>query len=81
MIGIIMGEDHSTLRASLLSGIPDNLPNHPGHDDSVDHAPNRRQVLDDDGKRLAIKNQREFRLAWVSYLLGPTNKPAKSGAS
>ena len=51
-----MGEDYSTLRASLLSGIPDNLPNHPGHDDSVDHAPNRRQVLDENGKRLAIKN-------------------------
>ena len=51
-----MGEDYSTLRSSLLSGIPDNLPNHPGHDDSVDHAPNRRQVLDENGKRLAIKN-------------------------
>ncbi len=51
-----MGEDYSTLRASLLSGIPDNLPNHPGHDGSVDHAPNRRQVLDENGKRLAIKN-------------------------
>lgn len=51
-----MGEDYSRLRASLLSGIPDNLPNHPGHDGSVDHAPNRRQVLDENGKRLAIKN-------------------------
>ena len=51
-----MGEGHSTLRTSLLSGIPDNLPNHPGYDDSVDHAPNRRQVLDESGKRLAIKN-------------------------
>ena len=51
-----MGEDYSALRASLLSGIPDNLPNHPGYDDSVDHAPNRRQVLDESGKRMAIKN-------------------------
>ena len=51
-----MGEDYSTLRTSLLSGIPDILPNHPGFDDSVDHAPNRRQVLDESGKRLAIRN-------------------------
>ena len=51
-----MGEDYSALRNSLLSGIPDKLPNHPGYDDSVDHAPNRRQVLDERGKRLAIKN-------------------------
>ena len=51
-----MGEDYSALRTSLLSGIPDNLPNHPGYDDSVDHAPNRRQVLDESGKRMAIKN-------------------------
>ena len=51
-----MGEDYSALRNSLLSGIPDNLPIHPGYDDSVDHAPNRRQVLDESGKRLAIKN-------------------------
>ena len=51
-----MGEEYSALSASLLSGIPDNLPNHPGYDDSVDHAPNRRQVLDESGKRMAIKN-------------------------
>ena len=51
-----MGEDYSTLRTSLLSGIPDILPNHPGFDDTVDHAPNRRQVLDESGKRLAIRN-------------------------
>ena len=51
-----MGEDYSTLRTSLLSGIPDILPNHPGFDDSVDHAPNRRQVLDESGKRMAIRN-------------------------
>ena len=51
-----MGEEYSALRTSLLSGIPDILPNHPGYDDSVDHAPNRRQVLDESGKRLAIRN-------------------------
>ena len=34
-----MGEDYSELMKSLLSGIPDNLPDHPGYDESVDHAP------------------------------------------
>ena len=41
---------------SLVQGIPDTLPEHPGFDESVDHAPARRQVLNDDEKILALKN-------------------------
>jgi urocanate hydratase len=37
-------------------GIPDELPNHPGIDDSVDHAPIRKQILTAQEERLAIQN-------------------------
>jgi len=51
-----MGDEWSSLRASISQGIPDQLPKHPGLDDSVDHAPNRRQVLSPKEKKLALKN-------------------------
>lgn len=37
-------------------GLPDELPPHPGIDDSVDHAPIRKQVLSSDEERLALAN-------------------------
>ena len=51
-----MEAEWSALRNSLVQGIPNTLPEHPGFDDSVDHAPARRQVLNDDEKILALKN-------------------------
>tara|TARA_B100001109_G_scaffold248068_1_gene238503 strand:+ start:139 stop:2169 length:2031 start_codon:yes stop_codon:yes gene_type:complete len=51
-----MGESWIPLREAIAIGIPENLPAHPGHDDSVDHAPARRQVLTDKQKKLALKN-------------------------
>ena len=51
-----MAEDYSSLRSSLLTGIPADLPNHPGLDLSVDNAPNRRQILSKKQKKLALKN-------------------------
>ncbi len=44
------------MRDSLLQGIPSELPEHPGHDSSVDHAPNRRQILTGEEKVLALRN-------------------------
>lgn len=44
------------MQASVLEGIPERLPEHPGIDESVDHAPNRRQILDPAQKRLAVEN-------------------------
>ena len=44
------------MRTSLLEGIPSTLPEHPGLDASVDHAPNRRQILTADEKILALQN-------------------------
>ena len=37
-------------------GLPDELPPHPGIDDSVDHAPIRKQVLSSGEERLALTN-------------------------
>ena len=51
-----MDDDVVAMRASVLEGIPDELPPHPGYDESVDHAPNRRQILSAKDKRLALEN-------------------------
>ena len=44
------------MQSSVLEGIPLELPPHPDHDSTVDHAPNRRQILTADEKKLAIRN-------------------------
>ena len=51
-----MEEDWTVLRQCLKEGIPTDLPPHPGFDNSVDHAPNRRQILTSQEKKLALKN-------------------------
>ena len=51
-----MEEDWLVLRRCLQEGIPSELPAHPGLDNSVDHAPNRRKVLKNEEKILALKN-------------------------
>ena len=45
-----------TLHTSILEGIPDTLPKHPGIDPNVDHAPTRSDVLTPKEKQLALKN-------------------------
>jgi len=51
-----MEGDWDILRICLQEGIPSELPSHPDFDSSVDHAPNRRKVLNDEEKILALKN-------------------------
>jgi len=51
-----MGESWDSLRKAITAGIPEDLPVHPGLDDSVDHAPSRRQILSVEQKKLALKN-------------------------
>jgi len=51
-----MEDEIRRMQSSVLEGIPLELPPHPGHDSSVDHAPNRRQILTPDEKKLAIRN-------------------------
>ena len=56
MLGCCMGDDYTGLRTHLAEGIPDELPPHPGLDPNVDHAPKRRQVLNGEEKKLALRN-------------------------
>ena len=56
LLGNVMEDEWRVLRECLKSGIPNELPPHPGFDSSVDHAPNRRKILQDDEKILALKN-------------------------
>ncbi|MBT5391390.1 MAG: urocanate hydratase [Euryarchaeota archaeon] len=51
-----MGGESSALRISLGEGIPENIPSMPEWDDSVDHAPPRRQILSPKEKQLALRN-------------------------
>jgi len=43
-------------RVHLTEGIPVELPEHPGLDSNVDHAPIRREILNPDEKKLALRN-------------------------
>ena len=43
-------------RRELQGGIPETLPPHPGYDPDVNHAPRRKEILDEEGKKLALKN-------------------------
>ena len=51
-----MTQDWSLFRACLAEGIPDELPELPSIDLSVDHAPARKQILTEAEKRLAVSN-------------------------
>ena len=51
-----MGAEMNGLRTYIAEGIPDDMPQHPGMDASVDHAPKRRQVLTPKEKQLALRN-------------------------
>jgi len=48
-----MGAEMNGLRTYIAEGIPDEMPQHPGMDASVDNAPKRRQVLTPKEKQLA----------------------------
>lgn len=55
-------------------GIPAHLPTHPGHDESVDHAPQRRQILTNSEKRLALANALRYFPASMHEILAPEFK-------
>jgi urocanate hydratase len=45
-----------TFQEEILQGIPDNLPEIPAYDRNVNHAPNRKDILTREEKKLAIEN-------------------------
>ena len=51
-----MSDNILRMQKFIAEGIPEELPPHPGIDNNVDHAPNRRQVLSKEEKKLALKN-------------------------
>ena len=54
--GASMGAETSALRMCLGEGIPNTIPPYPQWDDTVDHAPPRRQILSSKEKQLALRN-------------------------
>ena len=66
-----MEDDVSRMQASVLEGMPVELPPHPGIDSTVDHAPNRRQLLTPTEKRFAIRNALRYIPAQHHDVLAP----------
>ena len=51
-----MEDTYLDFRASISEGIPESLPKPLPLDDTVDHAPNRRQILSPEEKKMALRN-------------------------
>ena len=66
-----MVDSWASLRAHVGEGIPDAPPSTPALDDSVEHAPARRQVLTDSEKRLALHNALRYFPPSMHELLAP----------
>ena len=66
-----MDGDVLAMQASVVEGIPAELPPHPGIDVSVDHAPNRRQILSPDEKVLALENALRYIPSALHSTLAP----------
>ncbi|NLJ06996.1 MAG: urocanate hydratase [Sphingobacteriales bacterium] len=43
-------------KKAIITGIPDELPPHPGYDQQVSHAPKRPDILTQEEKKLAVRN-------------------------
>ncbi|MGQ1785040.1 urocanate hydratase [Saccharicrinis sp. GN24d3] len=48
--------DINQFKSLILAGIPDTLPAKKNYDDTINHAPVRKDILTDEEKKLAIKN-------------------------
>ena len=66
-----MEGDYSALRASILGGIPEQLPPQQAISNEVDHAPNRRQILSPAEKKLALQNALRYIHADHHEVLAP----------
>jgi urocanate hydratase len=48
--------DIKSFQTAILNGIPDKLPNPKPYDAKINHAPKRKEILNDNEKKLALKN-------------------------
>ena len=55
LIGSIIGGSQGCL-TNCIAALPQDLPQHPGLDPEVDHAPIRKQILSPTEERLALQN-------------------------
>ena len=59
-----------TFQDEIIEGIPSTLPNPKSRNNDVSHAPNRKAILSDEEKKLALKNAlRYFPAAWHGTLI------------
>jgi urocanate hydratase len=61
----------TAFREHILQGIPLNLPELPEYDQSVNHAPKRRDILSDEEKKLAVRNALRYFPAHLHRELAP----------
>jgi len=61
----------SEFSRAITVGIPDDLPDHPGYDPDVSHAPERRDVLGEREKELALANALRYFPAHLHETLAP----------
>ena len=66
-----MHMDEADRIAAIHAGLTTQLPNHPGLDASVDHAPVRKQVLSPAEERLAVENALRYFPETDHEILGP----------
>lgn len=59
------------IRADIVAGITDTLPEHPGYDPSVNHAPRRKDILTPEEKELALRNALRYFPAHLHAALAP----------
>ena len=70
-IRINMSSDSNAMRVHISEGIPDELPEHPGVSNLVDHAPIRKQILTTDEKKMALRNALRYFPEKFHETLGP----------
>ncbi|MCM1292373.1 MAG: urocanate hydratase [Bacteroides sp.] len=61
----------TSFKETIAAGIPATLPDHPGYDTTVNHAPRRKDILSDDEKHLALRNALRYFPAELHSRLAP----------
>ena len=71
MIAQADGQDLISFQSSILQGIPSELPEPKPYDTSISHAPKRKDILNGDEKRLAIRNALRYFPTKFHSILAP----------